>query len=134
MSLHTLTDGSPIPLPPMPAPTPPSDVLGATEVGYDVRAVVTVQVALTRDMLAVALEDGCSGVEEHPDTWSVDFIIESVELYLGQVGHMRLLEGENLLVDFLEYEPAGPCRDRVQAVYRAIDRAYPLQAPKAGAR
>ncbi|GLW00909.1 hypothetical protein [Streptomyces lavendulae] len=125
MSLHTLADGTTIPLPPMPKPTPPSDVMGATETGYDVRAVVVVQVALTRDMLAVALEDGCSGVEEHPDTWLVEFIRESVELYLGQAGYMRLLEGENLLVDFLWSEPAGPCRDRVQAVYRAIDRAYP---------
>ncbi|GAA3255911.1 hypothetical protein [Streptomyces lavendulae] len=126
MSLHTLADGTAIPLPPMPAPTPLSDVMGATEAHCDVRAVVAVQVALTRDMLAVALEDAAGrNWDEHPDTWSVAYIRESVELYLGQSGYLRLLESESLLVDFLEYEPPGEPRDRVQAVYRAIDRAYP---------
>jgi hypothetical protein len=100
--------------------------MGATDAECDVRAVVTVQVAFTRDMLAVALEDAAGlNYDEHPDSWTVEYIRESVELYVGQSGYMRLLENENVLVDFLEYEPAGPCRDRVQAVYRAIDRAYP---------
>ncbi|MFF3617715.1 hypothetical protein [Streptomyces sp. NPDC002467] len=126
MSLYTLPDGTRIPLPPMPVPTAPSEVMGATDPGEDVRAVATVRIALTRDMLAVALDDGCSGVEESPDTWSVEFIRESVELYVAQTGYLRLHQNQGLLVDFLEYEPPGPCRDRVQAEYRAIDRAYPL--------
>ncbi|MEU6312362.1 hypothetical protein [Streptomyces sp. NPDC047014] len=125
MSIHTLYDGTRIPLPPMPEPMPAAEVSGATDPGYDIRAVLTLPVAVTRDMLAVALDDACSGYEEHPDSWSVEFIRESVELQFAMSGFLRLQESENLLVEFLEYEPPGPCRDRVQAEYRAIDRAYP---------
>jgi hypothetical protein len=124
--LHTLADGTIPPRAAFPKPTEPTDVFGATDPSDDpVQAVVTVQIALTRDMLTVALDDGCNGTEEHPDTWSVEFIRESVELYLAMNGSLRLLQDQNLLLDFLYCEPPGPCRDRVQAEYRAIDRAYP---------
>jgi hypothetical protein len=126
MSLHMLPDGTRLALAPMPAPTPPSDPMGATEPGNDVHALITVRVALTRDMLAVALEDAAAlNYDEHPDSWSISYIRESVELYVAQTGYLRLLESENLLSDFLETEPPGEARDRAQAVYRAVDRAYP---------
>ncbi|MGW7107011.1 hypothetical protein ACWGHU_12720 [Streptomyces xanthophaeus] len=130
--LYTQLDGTQAPRPTYPQPTRPSDVYGATEPGDEARAVVGLHLAVTRDMLAVALDDACSNADdENPDDWSVEYIRESVELYLSMYGAFRLRENQNLLIDFLYSEPAGPCRDRVQAEYRAIDRAYP-HAPQSG--
>lgn len=117
--------------PALPTPTKPSSVFGLDD-GYgkriDVRAVVTVQIAMTRDMLAAALNLSSVGAyDEHPDSWSVDRIREYVEVQLYVESPFQLQrDGEGF--SELLYDPS--VRDRIRAEYRAIDRAYPHFAPK----
>jgi hypothetical protein len=126
--LFSLPDGSPAPRPAYPKPIPPTDVFGATDPSENVHAVVTLQVAMTRDMLAAALDLAAGNCEEHPDTWTVEYIRESVELQLTYENFLHLERSAQ------KYEEWGDIDESIkpfiQAVYRAVDRAYPLQAPK----
>ncbi|MFE3580547.1 hypothetical protein [Streptomyces vinaceus] len=121
--LFSLPDGSPAPRPAYPKPTPPTDVFGATDPGEDVRAVVTVQVAMTRDMLATALDLAAGNCEEHPDTWSVQYIRESVELQLTYENFIQLERSARGYEEWADIDES--VKPYIQAVYRAIDRAYP---------
>lgn len=121
--LYTLPDGSQSPRPTYPAPIPSTTVFGCTDPGEDVRAVVTVQVAMTRDMLATALDLAAGNCEEHPDSWSVEYIRESVEL---QLTYENFIELERTARGIAEWEGIDESiKPYMQAVYRAVDRAYP---------
>lgn len=129
MLLHTLPDGQLAELPTFPEPMPPTGIFGATDPTYgdgDIRAVVTVQIAVTRDMLFVALDLACGACDEHPDTWSVDYIRESVEMMLTHEGMFELEQYAEGLEQF-----DASVAERVEATYQAVDRAYPQLAPKA---
>jgi hypothetical protein len=121
--LFSLPDGSEAPRPTYPAPTPPTDIFGATDLGEDVHAVVTVRVAMTRDMLATALDLAAGNCEEHPDTWSVEYIRESVELQLTFENFTALDCQSRGYAEWGDIDES--VKPYIQAVYRAIDRAYP---------
>lgn len=123
--LYTQRDGTQDSRPTYPNPTPPTEIFGATDPGEDVRAVVTVQVAMTRDMLATALDLANGNCEEHPDSWSVEYIRESVEL---QLTYENFIELERSAQGLAEWECIDTSiKPYMQAVYRAVDRAYPVQ-------
>lgn len=122
MLIHTFADGTVPMMPKLPAPTPPATVHGALEADCDVRALVTVQVAMTRDMLAMALDLAAGAAGESPGSWSVQYIRESVEMELVCHGAVELQRDAHLMVSALDDESV---REQVQATYRAIDRAYP---------
>ncbi len=124
--LSSLPDGSPAPRPNYPKPIPPTDIFGATDPGETVYAVVTVRVAMTRDMLATALDLAAGNCEKHPDTWSVEYIRESVEL---QLTYENFVELERSAQSYSEWGDIDESiKPYIQAIYRAVDRAYP-QAP-----
>lgn len=129
MSLHTLPDGTLTALPTLPAATAPTSIVGATDAGTDVHAVVTVQYAMTRDMLAVALDLACCPTDSHPDDWTVEYIRESVEMELSMSSVLDLERDSGLLLGFLDGDD-DHLAAWVRAEYRAIDRAYPRLAPK----
>lgn len=133
--LHTLPDGAMQRRPAFPPPTPPTGIFGATDPAYadaDVRAVVMVQVAMTRDMLAVALDLACGAAQENPDDWSVEYIRESVELTLTHESVMQLELDAQGFADIALYDLS--VAEQIQAEYRAIDRAYPHVAAKGTTR
>ncbi|MBT2493682.1 hypothetical protein J7E96_35320 [Streptomyces sp. ISL-96] len=129
--LRTLPDGTVERMPNFPPPTPPTGTFGATDPTYDdtdIRAVVTVRVAMTRDMLAAALDLFAGGAyDEHPDGWTVPYIRESVEMTLT---HESVVQIEVDAERFPQLLDDPSVADRVRAEYRAIDRAYPHFAPK----
>ncbi|MEV7427023.1 hypothetical protein [Streptomyces sp. NPDC091212] len=131
--LNTLPDGTQQARPALPRPTPPVGIHGATEPGYgdeDVRAVVTVRVAMTRDMLAATLDLACGQPGQDPDTWSVEYIRESVE---QQLTYENVTELQVDAAGYCEFGLIDPtAMPLIQATYRAIDRAYPHCAPKVG--
>ncbi|MFI1449082.1 hypothetical protein [Streptomyces virginiae] len=120
--LYTQPDGAQSPRPAYPAPTPATEIFGATDPGEVVHAVVTVQVAMTRDTLAAALDLATANAEEWPDDWSVPYIRESVELQLTYENALRLeQDGARYATrEFLD-ESVLPY---IEAIYRAVDRAY----------
>lgn len=130
MSIHTLSDGRPVHLPPA---TPTDYIFGVSDpddipLGEEVRAVVTLKVAMTRDMLAAALDLACGANEEDPDSWDVPYIRQSVELSLAMESPFTIQRDGEGFADLLDDESI---REHIQAEYRAIDRAYPHMAPKA---
>ncbi|MFD8640777.1 hypothetical protein ACFV14_10755 [Streptomyces zaomyceticus] len=124
MTLYTLAPGIVRDLPPA---IPPSHPWGPAEDGEDIRAVVTVQVAMTRDMLAYALDHAVTNAYEALDAWTADHIREGVEMTLSMQDAWRIERDARSYPDLLDDPTARP---NVQAIYRAIDRAYPLYAPK----
>lgn len=132
--LNTLPDGTQQARPSFPPAAPPIGVHGATDFHHDgnIRAVVTVQIAVTRDMLAVTLADFAGrNWDQDPDDWSVGYIREAVAMNLV---HDSVVEIEQDAHDFPDWDGMDDeTRRRVQAVYRAVDRAYPHQAPKGDA-
>jgi hypothetical protein len=125
--LHTLHDGTLPPRAILPAPTPATDVFGATDPSDDpALAVVTVQLAMTRDALAAALDMATANAEENPDTWTVPYIRESVELMLANESWMRAHRDGRKYPELATDPSVG---DYIRAIYRAVDRAY---APKDG--
>ncbi|WP_405489081.1 hypothetical protein [Streptomyces sp. NBC_00096] len=123
--LYTQRDGTQDRRPTYPAPTAPTEIFGATDPGEDVRAVVTVQVAMTRDMLATALDLAAGNCEEHPDSWSVPYIRESVELQLTYENFVELERTAQSLAEWEEIDES--IKPYMQSIYRAVDRAYPVQ-------
>ncbi|MEV5131657.1 hypothetical protein AB0K87_14415 [Streptomyces sp. NPDC053705] len=129
MSILTLSDGRPVHLPPA---VPTDYVFGCSDpddlpLGEEVRAVVTLKVAMTRDMLATALNLACGASEEDPDSWDVAYIRQSVELCLAMEGPFTIQRDAEMHAELLD-DPS--VRDYIQANYRAVDRAYPHFAPK----
>lgn len=122
--LHTQPDGTQDPRPTYPYPTPPTEIFGCTDPDEDVRAVVTVRVAMTRDMLATALDLATGNCEEHPDSWSVEYIRESVELQLTYENFIELEQTSQGYGEWGEIDLS--IKPYMQAVYRAVDRAYPI--------
>ncbi len=118
---------------PLPVPTPPTSVQGAPDPGDNspLHAVVTLRVAATRDMLAAAADlaaGNFGGDQRIPDRWSVEHTRYLVELTMASVGHADLAEDGASLRALAGPDGDDPSvRDFVQAVYRAIDRAYPPQ-------
>ncbi|MET9494305.1 hypothetical protein [Streptomyces sp. NPDC006552] len=111
----------------MPPAVPSTLVFGLEDPPDEVQAVVTLRVAMTRDMLGAALNlPSHTAYDEDPDTWSVERIREYVELSVALEGPWRLLQDARGFDDLLD-EPSV-C-DRIRAELRAIDRAYP-GAPK----
>ncbi|MFJ8822398.1 hypothetical protein ACIREE_11510 [Streptomyces sp. NPDC102467] len=111
----------------LPAPAPSQRV--AMEDGDDVRAVVTARVALSRDHLAAAADLSAqdSGYP-NPDTWSVDYTRFLVEVSLAHCTMLDLSQDAEALQKLLDEEgPDTSVLRVVQAVYRAVDRAYPPQ-------
>ncbi|WP_392668602.1 hypothetical protein [Streptomyces sp. LN785] len=114
--------------PSLPAPISTSYVFGADDDVDDVVAVVAVKVAMTRDMLAVALDLASVGrFDENPDAWTVEWIRESVEIQLCIEGPFTIQRDAEGFADMALDPTVG---NRVRAEYRAIDRAYPHLAPK----
>ncbi|MER5312893.1 hypothetical protein ABT034_34555 [Streptomyces sp. NPDC002773] len=124
MTLYTLAPGITRDLPPA---IPPSHLWGPVDRGEEPRAIVTVQVAMTRDMLALALDHAVTNAYDALDTWTVAYIREGVEMALSMEGPWRIEQDAHSFPDLLD-DPAA--RTNVQAVYRAVDRAFPLYAPK----
>ncbi|MEU2076861.1 hypothetical protein [Streptomyces sp. NPDC013489] len=125
MTLYTLDENHTVDLPPAVPPSHPWGAFGPGE--EEPRAVVTLQVAMTRDMLALALDRAVTNSYDALDAWTAGYIREGVEMGLCEFDLYRL-ERESLCYPDLLDDPAA--RPNVQAVYRAIDRAYPLYAPK----
>lgn len=89
----------------------------------EVQAVVTLRVAMTRNMLGAALNlASCASYDEDPDTWSVERIREYVELEVNMQGPWRLLQDAPGYDEMIHDPSVG---DRIRAELRAIDRAYP---------
>ncbi|MEE1818482.1 hypothetical protein PUR59_26115 [Streptomyces sp. SP18ES09] len=124
MTVYTIDEDWTVDLPPA---TTPALLWGAVEADEEPRAVVTLQVAMTRDMLAVALDLAAGNDRSNPDTWTVQRIREDVEFSLASNPIPSLQRDAETFADLLD-DPS--VRDRIQAEYRAIDRAYPLYAPK----
>ncbi|MGW7440599.1 hypothetical protein [Streptomyces sp. NPDC054849] len=120
--LHTLADGTIPQRAALPEPTPATDVFGATDPSDDpVYAVVTVQIAMSRDMLAAALDMATANAEENPDTWSVEYVRESVELMLANESWVRAERDGRKYPRLIEDSSVGAY---IRAIYRAVDRAY----------
>lgn len=116
--------------PSLPEPISTSYVFGGNDAVDDVVAVVAVKVAMTRDMLAVALDlAGAGRYDENPDAWTVEWIRESVEIQLCIEGPFTIQQDAATFADMALDPSVG---DRVRAEYRAIDRAYPHIALGAG--
>ncbi|WP_326614984.1 hypothetical protein OHA57_04675 [Streptomyces anulatus] len=129
MTTLSYTETQPVALPPA---VPTDYIFGVSDPDdacfrEGVHAVVTLKVAMTRDMLAVALNLNSGASEEDPDTWDVPYIRESVELALHCDGPFTIQQDGGLLLDAMGDESV---RAYIQATYRAIDRAYPHLAPK----
>lgn len=93
------------------------------------RAVLTVRMAVDRDMLAVALDLAMGGPDAtDPDTWSVETIREAVECQLGMDGTYQIWRDRRLLGEMVDDPTVG---EFVRAEFRAIDRAFPEHAPAA---
>jgi hypothetical protein len=124
MTLYTLAPGIVRDLPPA---VPPAHPWGPVEPVDGARAVVTLQVAMTRDMLALALDGALHGDYVDLDTWTVQQIHEYVEMTLALDGPWHLEKNAPSYPDLLDNPELRP---NVQAIYRAVDRAYPLYATK----
>jgi hypothetical protein len=85
------------------------------------QAVLTLRVAVDRDMLTALLNMACYDYPD-PDSWSVEFIRESVETHLGVDGAYTAWRDSRRFSELLD-DPSV-C-ERIRAEYRAIDRAYP---------
>lgn len=114
----------------LPAAIPPSTVQHLEDAWAEGhRAVVTLRVALSRDHLAAALDlstEGNEVRERDMDNWSVQFIREQTEMNVHLASAMELDEGAEAMRELLD--PNGPDTSSLpltEAVYRAIDRAYP---------
>ncbi|MFJ7207489.1 hypothetical protein ACIQWR_28610 [Streptomyces sp. NPDC098789] len=121
--LYTQRDGTQDLRPTYPTPTPPTDIFGATDPGEDVHAVITLQVAMTRDMLAAALDLAAGNCEESPDSWSVEFIRESIELQMTYENFLHLERSAQGYAEWGDIDDS--IKPFIQAAYRAVDRAYP---------
>ncbi|MFJ7242383.1 hypothetical protein ACIQWB_35390 [Streptomyces olivaceus] len=103
----------------------PTIVTNEPEPGEEERhAVLTLRIAVDRDMLAALLDISCYDYPD-PDSWSVEFIRESVELRLSLDGAYEAWRDSRRFSELLD-DPS--VRDRIQAEYRAVDRAYPKTA------
>lgn len=123
---------TPAPTKHLPPAVPTDYVFGASDADNvlpdDVRAVVTLKVAMTRDMLASAFDLAMRGAyDENIDAMPVAEIRHRVELSVHMEGPWTLMQDS---ADFSEmaYDPS--VGGAVRAVYRAVDRAYPYLAPK----
>ncbi|MFH9137458.1 hypothetical protein [Streptomyces sp. NPDC017524] len=130
MTILSHTETQPVVLPPA---VPTDYVFGASDTndvlgGEDVHAVVTLKVAMTRDMLAAAFDLAMRGAyDESIEEMPVEEIRHRVELSLHMESPWDLLRDGANFSDLLYDESIV---DLVRAEYRAIDRAYPHMAPK----
>ncbi|WP_405187828.1 hypothetical protein [Streptomyces anulatus] len=130
MTILSHTETQPVVLP---AAVPTDYVFGASDTndvlgGEDVHAVVTLKVAMTRDMLAAAFDLAMRGAyDESIEEMPVEEIRHRVELSLHMESPWDLLRDGANFSDLLYDESIV---DLVRAEYRAIDRAYPHMAPK----
>lgn len=86
-------------------------------------AVVTMRMAVDRDMLALAVSKSTGGADEtDPDGWTVEFVREVAEYELAMSGAYELWGDSHMMVAALDDPELAP---RVRAIYRAVDRAYP---------
>ncbi|MFD3521649.1 hypothetical protein [Streptomyces sp. NPDC058653] len=95
----------------------------------EIRAVLTLKVAMTRDMLAVALELGMRGAwDDGPvDAFPVEEIRHRIELTLHMESPWTIFRDSETFPELLD-DPS--INDLIRSVYRAVDRAYPHMAPK----
>jgi len=113
-----------------PAALPPAATTTMVDAYDEPHVTLTLRVTVTRDQLAGALDFATTtarGEEGHPDTWTVEQIRNWTE---GSIALMDCLElqqsGEAMAT--LAAGPVdgdGSLMELVQALYRAIDRAYP---------
>ncbi|MEV7653216.1 hypothetical protein AB0O39_03480 [Streptomyces anulatus] len=117
----------------LPSAVPTDYVFGASDTNDlvdsdEVHAVVTLKVAMTRDMLAAAFDLAMRGAyDENIDELPVEEIRHRVELSLHMESPWELLRDGRTFDELLEDESIV---DLVRAEYRAIDRAYPHMTPK----
>lgn len=111
----------------LPVPVPSERV--AFERGQSIQAVVTVRAALSRDDLAAAA-DLSAQYDNYtdPDQWSVPYTRRLVELSVAHTALADISMGADGLQRIVD-DPGRAERPVVQALYRAIDRAYPPQPP-----
>jgi hypothetical protein len=87
---------------------------------YDVpHAVVTVQVVVTRDQLAAAVQIGAGdfyGGERHPDELTVDEVRTLVRMQQAAEAVAAMAESSRAVPEDRAY---------ARAAYRAVDRAFP---------
>lgn len=100
---------------------PSQRVTNEPEEGETRHAVLTLRVAVDRDMLAAALDLSC-WAEPDPDSWPVEFIREAVEMQIGLDGAYPVWRDSRRFLELLD-DPS--VKDRVAATYRAVDRAFP---------
>ncbi|KOG76950.1 MULTISPECIES: hypothetical protein [Streptomycetaceae] len=130
MTILSHSETRPVALPPA---VPTDYVFGASDTndvlgGEDVHAVVTLKVAMTRDMLAAAFDLAMRGAyDENIDELPVQEIRHRVELSLHMESPWDLLRDGANFSDLLYDESVA---EQIRAEYRAIDRAYPHMAPK----
>ncbi|MFD5790730.1 hypothetical protein ACFWH1_29440 [Streptomyces sp. NPDC127037] len=117
------------PAAPLPPAVPTDYIYAAEDIpAEDVQAVVTLKLAMTRDMLASAFDLAMRGAyDENIDTMPVEEIRHRVELSVHLEGPWTLLRDS---VDFSDMACDPTVGGAVRAVYRAVDRAYPHLAPK----
>lgn len=112
------------------APTYGPTVVTNHEGGHGMRAVVRTAVALTRGQLLAALACGFAetGPDRDPDTLTADQVRQEVEEYVAASSCLELDDA----VRQLRAAAAGwtpERRSRMDALGRAVDRAYPPAPP-----
>lgn len=87
----------------------------------DSTVTVPLRVELTRDMAASAVDQVSAMRNESPAIWSPALVRESVEMYVGIVGTLRLEEE----APYFATVGDGSAEDYRAVVYDAVDRSYP---------
>lgn len=93
-------------------------------------AVITTRAVLSRDQLAALVEMGGSSFEawsRHPDEWSAELVRAFAESYLVSCDTLTIQCRAESIAELAEHgDPRDPAvQPLMQAVYRAVDRAYP---------
>ncbi|MER7174597.1 hypothetical protein [Streptomyces mesophilus] len=90
---------------------------------------VKFRAVVSRDQLAAAVDLGLStynGGDRHPDTWTVAEVRYHAESQILAGSGRELQEGAEAMAEMARPDFYDPwTRERVQAVYRAVDRAFP---------
>lgn len=94
--------------------------------------VVSLRLLVTRDQLAAAVQLGAGdfyGGERHPDELTVDETRTLARMNLASMSSLELQQAAEAVAAMAESSRAMP-EDRAiaQAVYRAVDRAFPKTA------
>ncbi|TGB09788.1 hypothetical protein [Streptomyces sp. MZ04] len=96
-------------------------------------ATLTMQAVVSRDQLAALVEMGGSSFEawsRHPDEWPVELVRAFAESYMVSCDTLTIqMRAESIARLAEDGDPSDPSvQPLMQAVYRAVDRAYPQPA------